>query len=307
MRTEAGLWAILEVWSDFRDAFTPQDVKLLDRVATALGQEDPRRLTRTRMRVNRSRGSFLPLVTPFRDDGALDLARLRGQPRGLRRRTTSPATSCSARTARRRSLDEDEKLALVRRRPGPARAAALLLVGTGLETTRATIALTRKAADLGADAALVLTPHYYKSRMTAEALQPPLRGGGRGLAHPGLLYSVPAFTGLPWPAGLAAARRPPAHRGMKESSGDIGLLGRIVVVGARAPSRWPAARRPCFYPALCLGASAGVAGRGLLRSAARWSRSTGLRGRRPRARAAPCRRRSLPWPRPSPRPTGWRG
>lgn len=41
VRTDAGLWAILEVWSDFRDAFTPQDVKMLDRVVTALGRKTP--------------------------------------------------------------------------------------------------------------------------------------------------------------------------------------------------------------------------------------------------------------------------
>src|SRR6185436_14996279 len=41
VRTEAGLWAILEVWSDFRDAFTPHDVKLLDKVSAALGRKTP--------------------------------------------------------------------------------------------------------------------------------------------------------------------------------------------------------------------------------------------------------------------------
>jgi putative methionine-R-sulfoxide reductase with GAF domain len=41
VRTEAGLWAILEVWSDFRDAFTPHDVKLLDKVAAALAKKTP--------------------------------------------------------------------------------------------------------------------------------------------------------------------------------------------------------------------------------------------------------------------------
>src|SRR6266496_3940735 len=41
VRTEAGLWAILEVWSDFRDAFTPQDVRLLGRVAQALAKKTP--------------------------------------------------------------------------------------------------------------------------------------------------------------------------------------------------------------------------------------------------------------------------
>ena len=61
------------------------------------------------------------------------------------------------------SLDEREKLDLVR----TARARAggrFVLVGTGLESTDATISLTARAADAGADAVLVLTPHYYKCR-----------------------------------------------------------------------------------------------------------------------------------------------
>jgi putative methionine-R-sulfoxide reductase with GAF domain len=41
IRTEAGLWAILEIWSDFREAFTPHDVKLLERVGAALGRKTP--------------------------------------------------------------------------------------------------------------------------------------------------------------------------------------------------------------------------------------------------------------------------
>jgi putative methionine-R-sulfoxide reductase with GAF domain len=41
VRTEAGLWAILEVWSDFRDAFTAQDVKLLGKITGALAKKTP--------------------------------------------------------------------------------------------------------------------------------------------------------------------------------------------------------------------------------------------------------------------------
>jgi putative methionine-R-sulfoxide reductase with GAF domain len=41
VRTEAGLWAILEVWSDFRDAFTAQDIRLLDRLVQALARKTP--------------------------------------------------------------------------------------------------------------------------------------------------------------------------------------------------------------------------------------------------------------------------
>lgn len=41
IRTEAGLWAILEVWSDFRDAFTTQDVRLIGSVVAALAKKTP--------------------------------------------------------------------------------------------------------------------------------------------------------------------------------------------------------------------------------------------------------------------------
>ena len=41
VRTEAGLWAIVEVWSDFRDAFTGQDIRLLDRLVQSLARKTP--------------------------------------------------------------------------------------------------------------------------------------------------------------------------------------------------------------------------------------------------------------------------
>jgi putative methionine-R-sulfoxide reductase with GAF domain len=41
VRTDAGLWATLEVWSDFREAFNPQDVKLIEKISSALGKKTP--------------------------------------------------------------------------------------------------------------------------------------------------------------------------------------------------------------------------------------------------------------------------
>jgi putative methionine-R-sulfoxide reductase with GAF domain len=41
VRTEAGLWAIVEIWSDFRDAFTQQDVKMIEKVTAALAKKTP--------------------------------------------------------------------------------------------------------------------------------------------------------------------------------------------------------------------------------------------------------------------------
>jgi len=69
-----------------------------------------------------------------------------------------------------------------------------VLVGTGLDSTRATIALTRKVADLGADAVLVLTPHYYKPQMTAEALRRHFVAVADASPVPVYLYSMTLFT-----------------------------------------------------------------------------------------------------------------
>jgi len=155
------------------------------------------------------------------------------------------------------SLDESEKLALVSatRRHANGR---FVLAGTGLESTAATITLTTKAADAGADAVLVLTPHYYKAQMTQDILRAHFEAVADASPIPIYLYSVPVFTGLPFPAPLAAAMAPHQNvAGMKESSGDLGLMSRIL---ATVPQKFTVAcgSAPVLYPALCLGAQAGI-------------------------------------------------
>ncbi len=201
-------------------------------------------------------GIFPPLVTPFDANGALDLAGFEANldsyaGEGLGGYLVLGSNGEAA------SLDEAEKLELVRaaRRRSAGRT---LLVGTGLESTRGTIDFTRKAADAGADAALVLTPHYYKSQMTSDVLRRHYEAVADASPVPVLVYSVPAFTGLAFPPALAPTLAAhPNIRGMKESSGDVGLLGRIV---ASVPPSFAVAcgNAPVLYPAVCVGAVAGV-------------------------------------------------
>ena len=202
------------------------------------------------------RGVLPPLVTPFHADGGLDLEAFCAGLEALAAHDFAGFLVLGS-NGEAASLDEDEKLLLVAaaRRAVPGR---FLLVGTGLESTRGTIALTRKVADLGADAALVLTPCYYKSRMTAEALRRHFEAVADASPVPVYLYSVPAFTGLPWPPGLAATLAAhPRIRGLKESSGDVGLVSRLT---ESVPAGFEIAcgNAPVFYPALCVGASGGI-------------------------------------------------
>lgn len=202
------------------------------------------------------RGILPPLVTPFLPDGALDLASFEANLDSFTGEDLGGYLVLGS-NGEASSLEEEEKLALVRaakRRAG----SRTLLAGTGLESTRATIALTRRLADLGADAALVLTPHYYRPQMTREALCRHFEAVAEASPIPVLLYSVPQLTGLSFPPALAAdLAAHPRIAGMKESSGDVALLGRIV--GSVPPDFAVACgSAPVVYPALCLGAVAGI-------------------------------------------------
>ncbi len=202
------------------------------------------------------RGIIPPLATPFLADGTLDL---RGFESNLDAYAAHDLGGYLVLGSNGESpyLDEEERLALVRAaRQGAGRKP--LLVGTGRESTRETIAFTHKAAELGADAALVLTPNYYKSQMTAEALRRHFEAVADASPVPVLIYSVPAFTGLTFQPALAAALSAhPRVAGLKESSGDLSLLGRII---AAVPQGFAVAcgSAPVLYPALCIGANAGV-------------------------------------------------
>lgn len=202
------------------------------------------------------RGVLPPLVTPFRPDGELDLAAFEANLESYASEDLAGYVILGS-NGEAPSLDEEEKLALLRaarRRAG----SRLVIAGTGLESTRSTIALTRKAADIGVDAALVLTPSSFKSQMTVDALRRHYEAVADASPIPVLVYSFPAVTGLPFPPALApAVAGHPRIVGMKESSGDVGLLGRIA---SSVPASFVLAcgSAPAFYPSLCVGAAAGI-------------------------------------------------
>ena len=202
------------------------------------------------------RGILPPLVTPFHPDGTLDLASFEANLESYAGEDFAGYVVLGS-NGEAASLEEDEKLALLRaarRRAG----SRLVIAGTGLESTRATIAFTARAADTGADAALVLTPSVFKSQMTLDALRRHYEAIAEASRISVLLYSFPAVTGIPLPLGLAAAvAGHPRIVGMKESSGDVAMLGRIV---SSVPSSFSVAcgSGPALYPSLCVGASAGI-------------------------------------------------
>ncbi len=97
----------------------------------------------------------------------------------------------------------------------------VLIAGTGFAGTRLTIEETQRAADIGADVALVVTPSYYQKSMTAAALTKHYQAVADASPIPILLYSVPPITNVTIPPETVAALAPhPNVLGMKNSGHD---------------------------------------------------------------------------------------
>lgn len=134
----------------------------------------------------------------------------------------------------------------------------LLIAGTGCESTRQTLALTRKAAKAGADAALVVTPHYYSAKMTSDSLVQHYCAVADASPIPILIYNVPKFTNVNMDAAaVARAAQHPNIVGVKDTSGNVTQLADTVRL-AGPGFQVLAGSASFFFPGLAVGAVGGI-------------------------------------------------
>lgn len=181
-------------------------------------------------------GVLPPIPTPFSDD-RLDLGPLgdnldRWMATGLR------GVLVLGTNGEAPYVDDGEAVDVVRACRARVPGGRTLLVGTGRESTRATITACRQAADAGADAVLVRPPTTYRGQMTDAALEAHYHAVADASPVPVVLYNQPLAFGVDLSAALVVRLR--AHeniRGLKESSGNVGLVGEHVT--GVDPGRFP--------------------------------------------------------------------
>lgn len=104
----------------------------------------------------------------------------------------------------------------------------LMIAGTGGQSSRETIMLTRAAAKAGADAVLVLNPFYYKGMMKLEALKQHYFAVADASTVPLIIYNMPANSGMDMDADtLIMLSEHPNIIGMKDSGGNVAKMGAI--------------------------------------------------------------------------------
>jgi 4-hydroxy-2-oxoglutarate aldolase len=202
-------------------------------------------------------GIFPPIVTPFDADGNLLIEKFKENCERWAGANLAGLTVLGS-NGEAHYLSDQERLLLIREaRPRIAKDRTMI-VGTGKESTLLTLEFTRKAADLGADCALVGMPHYYRLRMNDDALFAHFTAIAEGSPIPVLIYNAPQFTGLS--VGAALVERLAAHpnvAGIKESSGNLPLQADI---RRRTPERFHilVGSAPTLLPSLIQGACGGI-------------------------------------------------
>ncbi len=196
----------------------------------------------------RLQGIFPPLTTPFDHAGNIYAAKVQHNVEKWNLTALSGYVVMGS-TGESVMLTTDEKVLmweLVAKHAAPGK---LLIAGTGVESVRETVALTNRAAEIGYQAAMVRTPHYYKNlihRADAQTLY--YRAVADQSRIPLIIYNWPQATGVDIPVdAVVAISEHPNVIAIKESSGNLEKVMQLIrevkhgfqVLVGSAPTLWP--------------------------------------------------------------------
>jgi 4-hydroxy-2-oxoglutarate aldolase len=170
-------------------------------------------------------GIYTPIVTPFTPGGDIDERGLTANvDHYLATQLTGLVVLGSNGEAAQLEDDEaDRVISIVRERVPRERP---VLVGSGRESTRATIAACRRAAAIGADAVMARTPSFYKPQMTSENFIRHYTEVADASPAPVLLYNVTMYTGVNLlPDAVEKLSEHPNIVGLKDSGNDMLQIG----------------------------------------------------------------------------------
>jgi 4-hydroxy-2-oxoglutarate aldolase len=208
----------------------------------------------------RLRGVLLPFTTPFGADGEVDAAAVGANIERWNATGVAGYVALGS-TGERAHLDERERMTVVEAARQHVPRSLAFVVGVGEQSTRGTIMEARRASDAGADALLVLTPHFYRAAMSQDALAEHFNSVADASSVPVILYNIPQNTGVALaPETVARLSEHANIAGIKDSSGDLVSFAEMVRLagGCREDFALLVGHAGVFYAALCAGACGGI-------------------------------------------------
>ena len=170
-------------------------------------------------------GTLVAMVTPFTKDGQVNHAKVKELVDFHLEKGTNGLVP-SGTTGESPTLTGAEKLALFGTVIEAAAGRIPVIAGTGNYNTRESLEMTRSAKNLGADAALVITPYYNKP--TQEGLYRHFMTIADSVDLPLIVYNVPGRTSVNiLPETVARLADHPNIVAVKEASGNLAQVSRI--------------------------------------------------------------------------------
>ncbi len=181
-------------------------------------------------------GIFPPITTPFYADGEVYYKKIEAN---VERYSRTPVAGIVVQgsTGEAILLSDQERRDVLKAALAAAAPNKVMIAGTGIESAHETLRLTEYAAELGYDAAMVRTPHYYKKQMHPSNLLAFYRTVADRSALPIIIYNFPQATGYDIPAEVVIELA--EHRNViaiKESSGNLDKV-KAMVEGTRQVKR----------------------------------------------------------------------
>ena len=180
------------------------------------------------MNVEWMRGCATALVTPFGSDGAVDIGRMRALVARQIEGGVRLLVPCGT-TGESVTMSGEEREAVIRATIEVARGRARVIAGTGSNNTAHAVEQSREAAEMGADAVLVVAPYYNKP--TQEGLYQHFRAVAEAVPEtPVVLYNVPGRTSsnISAETTLRLARDVENDVAVKEASGNLAQIMEIL-------------------------------------------------------------------------------
>lgn len=202
-------------------------------------------------------GVFPALTTPFADDGSVSLADLK---HNIQRYNATDLAGyvVIGSTGESVLLKQAEVEGILSTVKEVASKEKKLIAGTGAESTAETIERTKRAAEIGYDAALVKTPYYYKPSYKPDVYVAHYRRVADESPIPVLLYSVPQFTGVALESTEVILLAQHSNIiGIKESSGNVQRVAEIIA-GTPPSFQVLVGAAPTVYPSQVLGARGAI-------------------------------------------------
>ncbi len=167
-------------------------------------------------------GIFPPITTPFYPDGDIYYKKLEAN---VDRYSRSPVAGLVVQgsTGEAILLSDQERRDVLKAAIEAAAPHKVMIAGTGIESAIETLRLTEYAASLGYDAAMVRTPHYYRSQINKPRnMLAFYRTVADHSPLPLIIYNFPQATGYDMPADVVMQLA--EHQNIiaiKESSGSV--------------------------------------------------------------------------------------